>query len=721
MEERMKKLLLMCLALSLVPLFLMAEIMPAGTPKTPVEIPQGKTLAPTRDVPEYTFTKTPTAIITNYYDYMIGSYSGLPLRVIPNSAGGGYFMTYHGRRQPTSTRRQFYTYLDAAGNVINNNEITSVQNHEGFGTVEVDPVSGKPMYAWHANADADDELEVEFTSDAFISGIAGLFNDIQIIADAPMDVTPPNGGTTSDNTFIWPTAVIGPSPIAGKRRIYVVMRNRETHTSAPSENPLFAYADFNGEDIEMGTALNWNHTMIPEMNQWNHDAEWRRPFHAITCDMSGNLYYAGYHFAVDVDSNSIIEEDMDVFICPNYGEGTWTRISDFSDLPTWNPPATPGGTVGYFTNQNDVPYADTDLAWAISNSGHLNAVVDTHGRVHVAALWALNTNEGTYYPAMQYVKQFVFDPATQEFNVREIYPQKDPDDTFNDWFQPWDTEAPWGEAEYIQSGGQWYPAIVTIYPFPHWDASAHSDAMMFHYNNIKLSIPNDQQMMVCIWQDSQFARWYNYYSDTDYVDYANTPEIWISVSPNNGALWSEPIVLNNVVTPEFAGIKPMYVYPADKVIYTGMQGNQKVGKIGVMFYDDFTWGSNVNTPAYHPTPDGGQVMFMELQIVFPQGVDTDDPVIPPTVRLLHQNYPNPFNPETTISFDLPQASRTNLSIYNVKGQLVKTLVDSELGFGKHSFVWNGKDNSGNSVSSGLYLYRLTTDGHSESRKMMLLK
>jgi len=245
--------------------------------------------------------------------------------------------------------------------------------------------------------------------------------------------------------------------------------------------------------------------------------------------------------------------------------------------------------------------------------------------------------------------------------------------------------------------------------------------MLFHYNNTKISDANDEGMMVAVWQNADRARMFNYYSDTDYSAYANTPEIWISVSPNNGALWSEPIVLNNVDTPELAGKKPMWAYPADQVIFTGMQGNQKVGKIGLMFYDDYTWGSNAITPSYHPTPDGGEVMFMELQIVFPYGVDNDDPAVTPTQNLLGQNYPNPFNPSTTISFTMPKTANVNLSIYNVKGQLVNTLVNGSKAFGNHSVVWNGKDVNGNDVPSGIYFYRLSTDDSVETKKMMLMK
>lgn len=720
----MKKLLLVTLTLALLIGMAFAQEMVPGDNKTPVMLKhQGVRIPSTRAVPAYTFTVQPTALITSYYDYMIGSYNGIPLRTIPEAEGGGYFMTYHGRRQPTSTRRAFYAYIDASGNVVNNNEITEVQNHEGYSTLAVDPVSGKPMYAWHANADAETAYEIQFASDAFIAQIAGLFNDVQIAVDNPTPMTSINGAS-ADNEFIWPTALIGPSPVAGKRRIYLAGRNSITHNAGPSENLLIAYADFNASDIENGIALVWNQISIPEMNDWNMDqVNWRRPFHAIAADNAGNIYYAGYHFAVDIDSNDIDEEDMDVFKIGNYGQGTWTRVSAYSNLSTWNPPDAAGSTTGYFAGDSGVPYPNSALKFSISNSSHLNATVDSNGKIHVPAIWALTTNEGTYYPNMQYVKEFVFDPNTNLFTVNEIYPQKDPSDTFNSCFTPWDLEAPWGQVdEYFSDGaGGFVPGIATDWPFPHWDSAAHTDAMMFHYNNMKVSEGTDQQMLVAVWQNSWRALQVNAYSDTDYTAWANVPEIYISVSPNNGALWSEPIVLNNIETPAMAGIKPMWVYPADKVKFVGMQGENKVGKIGIMMYNDYTWGSNSISPPYHPTNDGGQVMFMELQIVFPTGSANDDNTTPVVTNMLNQNYPNPFNPETTISFNLPKAGATSLNVYNVKGQLVKTLVNAELGFGNHSIVWNGTDNNGAAVSSGVYYYRLNADNKTETRKMVLVK
>jgi len=89
---------------------------------------------------------------------------------------------------------------------------------------------------------------------------------------------------------------------------------------------------------------------------------------------------------------------------------------------------------------------------------------------------------------------------------------------------------------------------------------------------------------------------------------------------------------------------------------------------------------------------------------------------------LHQNFPNPFNPETTISYKIFNAHQVNLEIYNLKGQLVKSLVNKNIGRGTHSVTWNGLDNDGNSVTSGVYFYILNLDTKiAKVRKCLLLK
>lgn len=109
--------------------------------------------------------------------------------------------------------------------------------------------------------------------------------------------------------------------------------------------------------------------------------------------------------------------------------------------------------------------------------------------------------------------------------------------------------------------------------------------------------------------------------------------------------------------------------------------------------------------------------------VIDRGLDADPgtPILP-TVNSLSQNFPNPFNPGTRISFTLARKSHVKLVVYNVLAQEIKTLADNEFEAGGPYYEeWDGKDNNGHMVASGVYFYKLVTDGFSEARRMVLMK
>lgn len=93
----------------------------------------------------------------------------------------------------------------------------------------------------------------------------------------------------------------------------------------------------------------------------------------------------------------------------------------------------------------------------------------------------------------------------------------------------------------------------------------------------------------------------------------------------------------------------------------------------------------------------------------------------PRVTALGLNVPNPFNPRTEISFDLVRPGQTRLSIFDVRGMLVRRLLDENLQAGSHTAVWDGKNGSGRAVSSGTYLYRLESGPEVQVRKMLLIR
>ncbi len=92
-----------------------------------------------------------------------------------------------------------------------------------------------------------------------------------------------------------------------------------------------------------------------------------------------------------------------------------------------------------------------------------------------------------------------------------------------------------------------------------------------------------------------------------------------------------------------------------------------------------------------------------------------------STKLKLSNYPNPFNPSTSISLSLDNDSNVQLSVFNVKGQLIKTICHNYLKRGTHSFVWDGKNHIGDSMSSGIYFYQVKTDHQVISKKMVLMK
>ncbi len=97
------------------------------------------------------------------------------------------------------------------------------------------------------------------------------------------------------------------------------------------------------------------------------------------------------------------------------------------------------------------------------------------------------------------------------------------------------------------------------------------------------------------------------------------------------------------------------------------------------------------------------------------------PVGPSNAILLVQNRPNPFNPATSIRYVVDRASHVTLQVYSLSGQLVRTLVDREHSAGNKEVTWDGTNDAGYPVASGIYVYRLRVGRVTESKKMILLK
>lgn len=115
-----------------------------------------------------------------------------------------------------------------------------------------------------------------------------------------------------------------------------------------------------------------------------------------------------------------------------------------------------------------------------------------------------------------------------------------------------------------------------------------------------------------------------------------------------------------------------------------------------------------------------QPEFPVIRVVLSEVIPTQNDLLP-TEFAIRQNAPNPFNPTTEIRYELPQAAQVQLNVYNILGQKVITLVDAFKEAGYNSVTWNGMDQGGSVVASGMYFYRIEAGEFSKTLKMMMLK
>jgi M6 family metalloprotease-like protein len=168
--------------------------------------------------------------------------------------------------------------------------------------------------------------------------------------------------------------------------------------------------------------------------------------------------------------------------------------------------------------------------------------------------------------------------------------------------------------------------------------------------------------------------------------------------------YESPSVLGFRVFRDGVNVTPVLVPPSPKSFH-----DVNLTVAGVYMYQVRT---------VYESPNGTSALSEPLDVHF---VDSDDEIMPVYVTHLGVNYPNPFNPETSINFALSNDGNVEINIYNVRGQKVRTLLNTEMSRGTHSVVWNGNDDNGNQVGSGIYFYRMKADEYTSIRKMMLLK
>jgi hypothetical protein len=180
-------------------------------------------------------------------------------------------------------------------------------------------------------------------------------------------------------------------------------------------------------------------------------------------------------------------------------------------------------------------------------------------------------------------------------------------------------------------------------------------------------------------------------------------------------------------------LPPTFPQMAFDARFTGnMRHTKDMGEISIINTNkDLTLNFSVNLdPGEHQewvltTNSGKEHILNEIGgITLPpetKGMSLEKRAIFPDVYALYQNYPNPFNPVTKITYQLPEESYVAVTIYNLAGQKVTTLVDGRRSAGFHAVDWYGENSKGESVASGLYFFRIEAENFSKTLKMLLLK
>lgn len=638
--------------------------------------------------PQFEISVPPTQIMASWYDYMIGGYMDTPVAVQSSAMGGDVFMLYHSRMTATDVRKLRLARISESGTLLSNHPIGNVNQPQGFPSLALDTPSGTALYVWHEAMQGMDYLDVGFDYGPF-EGIPNPMWVPQVVIDNTYTV-----GAYTENEFIWPSICIGASPLPNKRRAYVLARNSHAQDmNSTTRNMLLAYADFTTTELYDGITFEWTYVTIPELDDWffNADDMERRFNGSLVCKDDGKVYLIGNHNSYTGDFEDY-SQYLTVFINDNYGSGAWRRIS-----------ASPNQSPSQVTDS--IPeWAMNEMVFAPSYSDHFNAVLDNMGRIHFPQLFTATLPEDIVFPMLHSVRDLWFDTVSETFSINDLFPQgasphSDP------CYTPWDVNED-NQIDAFQGG---YPLYPSYFPFPYWDQTALSGAMMSNCNLLKMTRPTATGAMACVWSDSR-----NAVQNPDYPG----PETYISVSPNNGFTWLPPIVLNPLDHPTPNGCM-IWAYPASEMIQLGLdnQGNSMY-RLFLMFYDDNTWGPSVLSNGIMPM-DGGAVSYMAVDIHIP-ALATADPVIPAFVPALSV-YPNPFNPSCTIRFNLPKQGSANLSIYNVKGQKVRELVCGTLPSGENKLNWDGKDASGQFLSSGLYFAKLDSASGKAVQKLLMVK
>ena len=470
----------------------------------------------------------PNAILTTFYDYFPSTKNGIAMRNQPNDEGGGVYAVFHAKEQPYFTKRAYFAYIDAYGNITNTATIGTEDVEEGFPSLDVDPETGDPIVAWNW------EYGVIASYDLFHLGSCGLWRTPFVIFDEDTPSLHP------DDYFLYPVVEIGHSPIPNKRRVYVVCRNQRIPNLAEEfVNAMLAYADFDVNDFNALSTLDWTYVQL-QFSDENYIEEYDPYFYTFTTSDAGHVALVGTSYYHDVFA--LINE--------NYGEGAFTFYSELYEFPVDNPLNLDG--TPRFVDEQGNPH---DLFFAPLRFTNTNAIfTDNDSKIIFPTSFALTAEPDIFFDneLLVYPKLITFDLNDVDFTFKNIHIESEyPSNP--ELLIPWDIDDNGivdsydlhGTVDYVPSWSIYYPYTTNI--------GTHD------LNHFRIA-QNEQMNFISIyWNDGARAKLAEQGS-TGYTSWWYNPEIAVTYSDNGGITWHDTQFLNSLQNPELNGMIPEYIF-----------------------------------------------------------------------------------------------------------------------------------------------------------------
>ena len=623
---------------------------------------------------DYEFVVEPTTVMTSYYDYMPGGYSGFPIqRQLEN--GSGTYLTFHATDSPTSTRRQYWAYYDENGNLLGNDKISTYNELQGFGDLVLHPAAGNCLASLHENSGCT----ICYDDYAF-QNIPDFWSSVTFIPSPLPD------------EYLWPRLYTGPSPNGNDWiRIYHISQNMNLNSHGyPCDDVRIMYMDIeNTITADLTQILNLdNWTTVTPMYSWREKScQVKSLCFAVDLMYPGKVGLMGYCLWLEGDlGNMPINPGLFLWESLDYG-ATW----DYANLHCHSQ----GTSTALYQVENKpqfefngvVPdYLDVDII-GFHNTGYY-----CYGDFAMTYLQSYTytdpQTEDVYY--LNYFKpqaEVVWNYYESEFNFNEIpmiaY------DSYSGHYVPW---------RITQNDTILY-VVVT-------ECSDYADLQ-----NNAISYWGEYIPRIQTWTDVTYQTMaqlgytqYNEYLEHPIINFSVTYYMTVEDLPE---MWYSLIELTDINNPIFDFSEQITISPyIDRNInYIGYSDDSWSGwnEVYLYYYDDNSYGSYVLGQGDNT---GGQIKYCVLKFRVRQfGNDVE-----PEISINTYNNPNPFSSNTQISFSSSKPlHEASVKIYNAKGQLVATLETHEGDSPTQGYsTWNGKDLNGKDVANGIYFYKVTS-------------